>query len=107
MAFRIGYQHAESTVPNENFDPAIADSNTNLFSIGAGFFCHARGKMFVFISCGDLESGFPWRTSMAIDLVYQAIFFEPRTVTGNPNPAVNGNYTFFTQGGSFNLRGNF
>lgn len=107
IAFRTGYSHAGETIPNQNFDPAIPDSTGNLFSVGAGFFCHPNGFLFGLISCGNTEPGFPWRTSMAIDLFYQAILFNDRTITGNFNPAVNGDYEMFTQGGGINLRVNF
>jgi long-chain fatty acid transport protein len=41
---------------------------------------------------------------MGVDLAYQEWFYEPRTVTGNLNPAVNGTYHAFVHLGTFSFR---
>ena len=43
----------------------------------------------------------------AIDLAYQAAFYEVRTITGNRNPTVNGRYDTLIQVGSISLRFNY
>jgi hypothetical protein len=40
-------------------------------------------------------------------MAYQVLFFEPRTVTGNPNPAVNGKYHTLNQALTLSLRVGF
>ena len=42
-----------------------------------------------------------------IDLAYQAILYEARTIAGNVNPTVNGTYRSTLHVGSLNLRVNF
>jgi long-chain fatty acid transport protein len=41
---------------------------------------------------------------MGVDLAYQEWFYEPRMVTGNLNPAVNGTYHAFVHLGTFSFR---
>lgn len=40
-------------------------------------------------------------------MAYQALLFESRTVTGNPNHTVNGTYQTITHAGSMTMRVNF
>ncbi len=44
---------------------------------------------------------------VGIDLAYQAILYEARTIAGNVNPTVNGTYRSTLHVGSLNLRVNF
>lgn len=45
--------------------------------------------------------------SLGIDVAYQALLVESRTVTGSPNPTVNGTYQTNTHVGSMTMRVNF
>jgi long-chain fatty acid transport protein len=45
--------------------------------------------------------------ALGIDVSCQALLFESRTVTGNPNPTVNGIYQTSTHVGSMTMRVNF
>lgn len=107
VALRAGYTHAESVVPDINYDPAINDADANGVTAGIGFLCKPGGYFFWLISCGDREEGFPWRTEMGASLAYQAQFGKPRNVVGNPNPAVNGQYDILVQGVAIDLNVNF
>jgi hypothetical protein len=44
---------------------------------------------------------------MGLDPSYQALVFDDRTVTGSPNPTVNGTYSTLTQAGSVTFRVQF
>lgn len=103
LALRGGYHHAGQAIPDRNFDPAITDARVNILALGFGLGCHSGGFIFGLIPCDQSVDGNFSQRSMVIDFSYQALFFEPRTIVGNPNPAVNGNYKFFTQGWGFNI----
>jgi long-chain fatty acid transport protein len=79
----------------------------NVLSAGVGSLCHAGGKFFGLISCTDAEKGFFSKRSMGIDLSYQAFLFDTRTVTGSPNPTVNGTYRTTNYVGGITLRMQF
>jgi long-chain fatty acid transport protein len=53
------------------------------------------------------RASFLRRKALGIDVAYQALLFESRTVTGNPNPTVNGSYQTTTHVGSLTMRVNF
>jgi long-chain fatty acid transport protein len=64
------------------------------------------------IECGKAERGVLRPTAIGLDLAYQAILYETRTVTGNMNPVaipgvVNGTYQTTFHVGMINLRVNF
>ncbi len=107
LALRTGYIRSQTPVSDQNFDPAFADNDVNVASVGVGFLCQAGGKFFGLISCADGEKGLLSTTSMGIDLSYQALVFDDRTVTGSPNPSVNGTYRTLTQAGSITFRVQF
>jgi long-chain fatty acid transport protein len=44
---------------------------------------------------------------IGVDLAYQLFLFESRTVTGNPNPAVNGTYDTINQALALTFRVGF
>ncbi|MCS6304416.1 MAG: hypothetical protein H8K07_12225 [Nitrospira sp.] len=58
------------------------------------------------LTCGS-EAGFFGRKALGIDVAYQALLFESRTVIGNPNPTVNGTYQTTTHASSMTMRINF
>ncbi|MDF0675560.1 MAG: hypothetical protein P0120_14655 [Nitrospira sp.] len=65
-----------------------------------------HGRFLGLLTCRS-EAGFFGRKALGIDVAYQALLFESRTVTGNPNPTVNGTYQTTTHAGSITMRGNF
>ena len=107
VALRTGYTRSQTPVSDLNFDPAFADSDAHVVSAGVGFSCHAGGRFFGLISCADAEKGFLAKSSMGMDLAYQAFLFDPRTVTGSPNPTVNGTYRTTNHAGAVTVRVGF
>ena len=68
--------------------------------------CRDNGKFFGVIPCGGSGKTLSPK-GLGIDLAYQAILYEARTVAGNVNPTVNGTYRTTLHVGSLNLRVNF
>ena len=107
IALRTGYIRSHTPVSDLNFDPAFADNDAHVISAGMGFSCHAGGKFFGLISCANTQKGFLAKSSMGMDLAYQAFLFDPRTVTGSPNPTVNGTYRTTNHAGAVTVRVGF
>ena len=107
IAFRTGYIRSNTPVTDFSFDPAYPDSDVNVASVGVGFLCHAGGRFLGLVSCGESDSGMLTRKTMGIDLSYQALVFDSRTVTGSPNPTVNGTYSTTNHAGSVTFRVSF
>ena len=106
-ALRAGYNRSPSPIPDANFNPAFPDSDANGIAAGVGFFCQGNGRFLWVLQCGDEGEGSLWRKGMVLDLAYFVTLFEPRTVTGNPNPVLNGTYKTTTHLGSITFRVNF
>ncbi|HWP24205.1 MAG TPA: outer membrane protein transport protein [Candidatus Binatia bacterium] len=106
LALRAGYLWSMTPVPDKNFNPAFADSNVHVLSAGAGLTCRPGGKFLGVMSCGEVDRSSPWRHT-ALDLAYQLLLFEPRTVSGHPNPAVNGRYRTINQAVVISFRAGF
>ena len=107
VAVRAGYNRSATPIPDRNFSPTPPDANVNVLSVGAGFFCGRSGMFFGVMACGSDSAGMFGRHAMAIDLAYQAVLFEQRTVTGSPNPSTDGTYRTTNHVGSVTLRVNF
>jgi long-chain fatty acid transport protein len=69
---RGGYQYFESPVPDATFSPTIPDANQNVITLGIGW----KGK------------------HTSLEFAYGLDFYNDRIITSNPNPALNGKYTF-------------
>jgi long-chain fatty acid transport protein len=106
LALRTGYLYSQSAIPDINFTPAAPDSNVHVLSAGVGFVCKGQGQFLGFLTCGS-GAGLFGRSAIGVDLAYQAFLFETRTVTGNPNPTVNGTYRTTNHVGGITLRVNF
>jgi long-chain fatty acid transport protein len=107
VAVRGGYHHSATPVPDRNFVPTPPDADVHVLSVGAGFFCGESGRFLGLISCSAGSGGLMNRKSLGIDLAYQAVLFEQRTVTGSPNPATDGTYKTTNHIGSVTMRVNF
>ena len=107
VALRTGYARSHTPVSDLNFDPAFADSDAHVVSAGVGLSCHTGGKFFGLISCADAEKRFFAKSSMGMDLSYQAFLFDTRTVTGSPNPTLNGTYRTTNHAGAVTFRVGF
>ena len=87
VAFRTGYIRSHSPVTDLNFDPAFADNDVHVATVGMGVLCRAGGKFLGLIACADTEKSFLSKSSMGLDVFYQAFVFDTRTVTRTGSPA--------------------
>ena len=107
IALRGGYMTQQAQIPDRTFNPGVPSATTHIPSIGVGFACHEAGSFLGWLKCGDLGIG-PLKPKLfAIDLAYQAAFYEVRTITGNQNPTVDGRYETFIHVASISLRFNY
>jgi long-chain fatty acid transport protein len=72
-----------------------------------GFLCHAGGQFLGLISCADAAKSFLAKSSIGLDVFYQVLVFDTRTVTNSPNPTVNGTYRTTNHVGGATFRLNF
>lgn len=107
IAVRAGYNRSATPISDAGFSPTPPDATVNVFSVGAGFFCKKAGKMFGLIPCGTDTNGLLSRQAMGIDLAYQALVFQQRTVVGSPNITTDGTYRTTNHIGSVTMRVNF
>jgi long-chain fatty acid transport protein len=107
VAFRTGYIRSHTPVTDLNFDPAFADSDVHVATVGMGALCHAGGKFLGLIACADTEKSFLKKSSIGLDIFYQAFVFDTRPVTNSPNPTVNGTYRTTNHAGGATFRVNF
>lgn len=107
FALRTGYSRSYSPVTDFSFDPAFPDNDVHIATVGIGFLCHAGGKFLGLVSCSDGEKRLFSRSSIGFDAFYQAFIFDSRTVTGSPNPVINGTYRSTNHAGGATFRLNF
>ncbi|MDT7041221.1 OmpP1/FadL family transporter [Candidatus Nitronereus thalassa] len=105
--FRMGYNHSEAAIVDQNFNPLAPDSNVHGLTIGFGALCEDRGLFLGIFQCGKSGEGLLVRQALGIDLFYMVLLWEPRTVTGHPFPGVNGTYKTRTHVGGLTFRINF
>ena len=92
VAVRAGYTRTENPIPDTTFNPGIASFTANTLSLGAGVLCKDGGTFLGLMVCGGKGNSFWMPRAIGFDLAYQDWIYEPRTITTNVNPAVNGNY---------------
>lgn len=102
VAVRSGYTRTENPTPDSTFNPAIIALSSHTISLGAGFLCKGQGQFLGLVPCGG-ESPL-WPKAIGFDLAFQEWLYEPRTVAGNLNPAVNGNYHVYIHLGTASLK---
>ena len=112
VALRGGYWHSQTPIPDQSFLPTIPDADQHGISVGLGLLCKGTGRFLGLIACGAAGSSSFWPKAIGIDLAYQVILYETRTIIGNANPVaipgvVNGTYHTTFHVGSINLRVNF
>ena len=112
VAVRGGYWYGPNAVPDSTFSPAVPDSNNHAVSIGLGLLCKERGRFLGLFECGNQGGGKLRPMAVGLDLAYQALIYEARTVTGSMPPlnapfAADGRYVTTYHIGSINLRVNF
>ena len=89
-----------------NLQPRHSRRDQHAISTGVGFMCREKGRFLGIIPCGGSDKPLSPK-GFGIDLAYQAILYEARTIAGNVNPTVNGTYRSTLHVGSLNLRVNF
>lgn len=112
VAMRGGYWYSQNAVPDSSFTPTVPDANNHSISVGLGLLCKEKGRFLGLIPCGNENAGLLQPKALGLDLAFQAILYETRTVSGNQNPvaipgSVNGTYQTTWYIGSINLRMNF
>lgn len=112
VALRGGYWHSQTPIPDQSFTPTVPDADQHAVSTGWGFLCKRGGRFLGVIACGTEEGSSFSPKGIGIDVAYQLILYEPRTVSGNVHPVaipgvVNGTYQTTYHVGSINLRVNF
>ncbi len=107
IALRGGYSNSQTPIPDSSFNPEIPDSDSQSVSIGLGFLCKGNGHFLGLIECGRSGGGWFAPKAIGIDTAFRVLLYEPRTVSGNANPTVDGSYNTTFYGGMVNLRVNF
>ncbi len=106
VALRGGYMNQQAQIPDLTFNPGVPSASTHIPSFGFGFLCKENGS-FLGIRCGETGIGPVKTKAIGLDLSYQAVLYETRTITGNQNPTVNGTYKTLIHAGGVSLRFNF
>ncbi|MDX1410968.1 MAG: outer membrane protein transport protein, partial [Nitrospirales bacterium] len=100
---RGGYVRSQTPIPDRTFEPSVPDADQNSISVGMGMLCKGNGKFFGIIKCG--EHGIK---GIGLDLAYQAVLYETRSINNNINgPLINGDWDTTLHVGALNLRMNF
>jgi long-chain fatty acid transport protein len=112
VALRGGYWYSQTPIPNRSFLPTIPDADQHAISVGVGVLCSGNGRFLGIIACSASQGPSSRPNAIGVDLAYQAILYETRTVSGNVNPVavpgvVDGTYHTILHVGSINLRVNF
>lgn len=103
LTLRTGYSYTPTPIPDATFNPGILGLDLHEFSVGAGLTCKDSGRLLGMIPC-RAGTGRLAPKAFGIDFAYRGWFFEPRTVTGNLNPTVDGNYQAIAHVGIVTLR---
>jgi long-chain fatty acid transport protein len=107
LALRAGYWHSQTPVPDRTFSPAVPDADNHAIATGLGLMCKDNGSFLGIVHCSGWGIGGMRTKGMGLDLSYQAVLYEARTVSGNRNPTVDGLYQTVLHAGAVNFRLNF
>ena len=107
VALRAGYWFGQNAVPDATFNPQVPDANNQNLSVGLGVLCKDNGRFLGLLQCGSTGGGRFRPKAIGLDLAFETLFYENRTVSGNINPTVNGTYKTTYYAGAINLRVNF
>lgn len=102
IAMRAGYSYVQNPAPDATFSPAIPSLDYNSVTAGVGFACKEHASFLGLFTCGEGGRFAPKAIELA--LAYQHLFYEPRTVSGNRNPTVNGAWRQTASIGGIELR---
>jgi long-chain fatty acid transport protein len=104
VALRAGYTNQQNQIPDLTFDPSIPSWDLHIVGGGLGLLCKEEGSFLGLMRCGDLGVSSLKPKAIGFDLSLQAGLYEDRTVSGNRNPTVNGNYQTTLYLGSASIR---
>lgn len=112
LALRAGYTYQQTQMPDQTFNPGIPSANTHIPSVGVGVLCNENGSFLGLTRCGNLGIGSVKPKAVGMDLSFQYVFYESRTIAnpaGTPgfNPAINGIYKSGIPAGGISLRFNY
>lgn len=107
MAACAGYTRTDTPIPDATFNPGTISLSADTISIGTGFSCRDSEKFLGLIACGGTEGSRFRPKALGLDVAYQEWIYEPRTVTGNVNPTVNGTYHAFVHLGTVSVKVQF
>ncbi len=112
VALRGGYWHSQSAVPDTSFSPTVPDADNHSISVGLGLLCKEQGRFLGLLACEGSSIGPIRSRAIGLDLAFQTLLYETRTVAGNQNPVaipgvINGTYQTAWYVGAVNLRVNF
>lgn len=107
IALRGGYWFGQNAVPDMTYSPSVPDANNHTVSAGLGVLCKDAGRFLGLIQCGSREGGWYRPKAIGLDLAFQALLYEDRTVSGNNNPTVDGTYKSTVYIGALSLRVNY
>jgi long-chain fatty acid transport protein len=102
VAIRSGYTRTEDPVPDTTFNPGVTSLSSNTLSFGAGFLCKGQGRFLGMVPCGGASA--LWPKAIGLDVAFQEWFYEPRTVSGNLNPTVDGTYHAYVHLGTVSVK---
>jgi long-chain fatty acid transport protein len=102
LSFRTGYIFSQTPVPSRTFDPSNPDSDFHAFSVGLGFQCQGHGKFFGLLPCDSFGA-----KAIGVDLAYQVLLYEARTITNNQQFLLNGTWDNTIHVGALTLRTKF
>ncbi|HEU4683849.1 MAG TPA: outer membrane protein transport protein [Nitrospira sp.] len=102
VAVRAGYTRTEDPTPDFTYNPATVSLAAHTVSLGTGFLCRGPGRFLGVVPCGG-ESVL-WPKGIGFDAAFQEWIYEPRTISGNINPTVNGTYHAFVHLGMASLK---
>ena len=103
IALRAGYQHSNTPIPQDTFSPQVADTDWNVVAVGLGFNCKDKGRFFGLVECGNAGNKPLTASSMGLDISFQAYIYDPRHITKNLQPSVEGVYRTSAFVGSINF----
>ena len=107
VAARGGFWFGQNAVPDPTFNPSVPDADNYTVSVGLGLLCKDAGRFLGLFQCGRTDGGRFHPKAIGLDLAFQTLFYENRTVSGNINPTVDGTYMTTYYIGALNLRVNF
>jgi long-chain fatty acid transport protein len=107
VAVRTGYAFSQNVVPDATFSPSVPDADNHSIAVGVGVVCKDGARFLGLWPCGSHDGRGFGPKAIGVDVTFQTLFYEKRTVSGNINPTVDGTYTTTYYVGAVSLRLHF